>query len=486
MSTSYDELAYPSRPFQQTHPLRLATAAALFGLPFAPIPSARILEIGCGEGANIVPMALSYPDSKIVGFDLADSAVAVGRDIVGRLGLTNIQLLSMDILATGPELGQFDYIIAHGVYSWVPEPVREALLALVSACLAPNGLAFVSYNAMPGGHLRLLMREMLTHHLRGVTGIEARLGAAHQFLNLYIDTAPTDDPISEALRAYAKNLLTRDPRVLFHDELGEVFAPFYLHEFTTAADRHGLKFLAEGEGLWWREELFPSSRGKAIMEVAGNDPLELHQYLDFIVSRLFHQTILCRSEQVVDRNVDHRRARQLWATSHAEQVGDDVDLQSRTPVRFEFHNGAAISLDDPNLKQALFAIGAAWPQAVQILDLPDHPDVDEGLLQLFTAGHIELSVAPALFATKAGTHPLASPLARLQLADGAPMLTGLDHGNIKFDDAQGRHFLSLLNGHRSRQDLVAEMIRSEQVATLTLDQVDRNLERLAHLCLLLA
>ncbi|MDB5445625.1 MAG: Methyltransferase type 12, partial [Phenylobacterium sp.] len=140
MSTAYDEVAYPSRPFRQTHPRQLGVAAALLDLPYAPMEQARVLEIGCGEGGNIIPMAMSYPEATVVGFDLAASAIAAGQAVVERLGLGNIQLRVLDILEAGPELGTFDYIIAHGVYSWVPGEVREALLALVRRSLAPEGL----------------------------------------------------------------------------------------------------------------------------------------------------------------------------------------------------------------------------------------------------------------------------------------------------------------------------------------------------------
>ncbi|MFL5297573.1 MAG: methyltransferase regulatory domain-containing protein [Phenylobacterium sp.] len=485
-ATPYDEVAYPSHPFRQTHPVRLALPAALFGLPYAAMATARVLEIGCGEGGNIIPMAVSYPGATIVGFDLAASAIAAGQSVIERLGLGNIRLETRDILDAGAELGQFDYIIAHGVYSWVPEAVRDGVLRVVQDCLAPEGLAFVSYNALPGCHLRMLIREMVMHHLQGVEGFEARVAGARAFLQLYIDNAPDDDATCLTIKAHCRSMLERDPHVVFHDELGPVFEPFYLHEFVAAAAGRGLKFLAEAEGLWWREELFPSSRGRAIAGLVGADPVKMQQYMDFVAARLFRQNILCRAERDVDRRVDYRRVRGLWASGPARTADPDPDLVSSAPVRFELAGGAAIAMDDPKLKQALHRIGQAWPSAVAVADLPDDPDVDEGLLQLFTAGYVDLTVSATPFAVTPGERPIASPLARLQLSQGQSTLCSLDHTLVAFEDEPSRRFLGLLDGARTRDELAQAMAEDAADGETAADLVERQLTGLARLGFLVA
>ena len=483
-ATLYDEVAYPSHPFQQTHPTRLAVPAVLFGLPFAAMENARVLEIGCGEGGNIIPMAVSYPNARFVGFDLAATAIAAGRSMAEALNLRNLRLEHRDILDCGSELGQFDYIIAHGVYSWVPEPVREGLLTLLRATLAPEGLAFVSYNALPGCHLRVMIREMVMHHLRGVTGFEARLAGARQFLNFYIDNAPDDEPTAYTVKTYCRSMLERDPRVLFHDELGEVFQPFYLHEFVGDARRHGLEFLADSEGSWWREELFPSSRGKAVIDLVGSDPIRVHQYLDYLTTRLFRQSILCRAERTVDREVDYRRIRKLWIAGAATAADANPDLTSAAAVRFELADGAAIALDHPALKQALFQIGQAWPRPLPVADLGDDLDVDEGLLQLFTAGHLDLTAGPGAVAGVVGDTPTASPWARLQLARGLTTLCTLDHATVTVEDEPSRAFLTQLDGAHTRHDLALALADETRDREAAMAIVDAQLKGLARLGLL--
>ncbi|MDB5446627.1 MAG: hypothetical protein JWQ97_1944, partial [Phenylobacterium sp.] len=385
----------------------------------------------------------------------------------------------------GPELGTFDYIIAHGVYSWVPGEVREALLALVRRSLAPEGLAFVSYNALPGCHVRLLVREMVMHHLRGVEGFEARLGATREFLTLLIENTAEADPMAAAVQAQCRSMLERDPRVLFHDELGPIYEPFYLTDFLAAGARHGLQFVAEAEGVWWREELFPSSRGKAVRRLIGEDTAELHQYMDFLTARLFRQTILCRAEARLDRKVEHRRIRGLWASALAKPIDPEPDLDSLAPVRFELSSKVAISLSEPVLKRALFTLSQAWPQAVSVSSLADHPDVDEGLLQLFTGGHVDLSTGPAPMTTTPGERPLASPLARLHAEHPSGEFCGLDHNFVQIEDEQGRRFVKLLDGTRTRADLAAEMADAGPPGELA-GRIAAYLDRLAHLGLLIA
>jgi len=167
VSGSYNQVRYLGRPLKQTHPDRLATVAGLFGMPAAAPSECRVLELGCGDGGNLIPMALGLPRSGFTGIDLAGDAIREGCAVVSALGLRNITLRQLDLMEAGPELGEFDYIIAHGLYSWVPPEVRERLLHVCRAHLAPSGVAYVSYNTYPGFHRREMFREMMLYHVRG-------------------------------------------------------------------------------------------------------------------------------------------------------------------------------------------------------------------------------------------------------------------------------------------------------------------------------
>jgi SAM-dependent methyltransferase len=482
MATVYDEVRYPSRPFGKTHPRRLGVAAALLGLPYAPTETARVLEIGCGEGGNIVPIAASYPQATVVGFDLAASAIARGQAVADALGLRNIRLRALDILQAGPELGEFDYIIAHGVYSWTPEPVRAALLDLVRACLAPNGLAFVSYNALPGCHIRLMVREMLLRHLRGVEGLE-RLPAARAFLEFVVAHGSEQDAAAAAVKAECRSMLEKSPEVLFHDELGAIYEPVYFDAFVAAAAQRRLQFVAEADSVWWREALFPSDLGKAIGELAGPGVLDLHQYLDFTVARMFRATLLCREEARLDRSVEPGRVRRLWASAQARRVAAAEDAPGA--ATFELGERGTVSFTDPELSETLAELGRAYPQALPIAGFADDPKIHQALLQLFTAGLVTLSTGPAPLVVAAGERPVASPVARLQASHPAGDLCALTHEVVRITDEAGRRFLQLLDGSRTRGELAAAMAGGAAGAEAA-RQVDQSLAQLARLGLLTA
>ena len=142
--TPYDEVAYPTFPISFTHPDRLATVATHFGMRPAPVERCRVLELGCSNGANLLSMAVTLPESEFVGVDSAGIPIARGKAMVEALGLKNIALRHLDLLEMAPDYGKFDYIIVHGIYSWVPSAVRDQILAICKASMQPQGIAYVS------------------------------------------------------------------------------------------------------------------------------------------------------------------------------------------------------------------------------------------------------------------------------------------------------------------------------------------------------
>ena len=455
-TTLYDEVAYPGWPYRQTHPLRTSAIAALLGVPYADPAACRVLEVGCGDAANLIPMALTAPGSQFTGFDLAEAPIARGRALAEALGLSNLRLQALDILEAGEGLGQFDYIVAHGVYSWVPEAVREGLVRLVKAHLAPGGLAFVSYNTLPGCRMRQAVRDMLLYHLGGAPAGPEAVDKVREVLMLFLQAANTGDPFVAALRLQAQGMLERDPAVVFHDELSQHWRPVYLHEFASHAETHGLEVLSDVTGMGLRQELFPTALGEALNALSGGDATRAQQYQDFLDGRLFHQSLLRHAgEAPASRRFNAARVRKLYAGGPSKlEPGAEGDAPGEMRIRFSASH--MIKIDDPVLQDVLLRLGEAWPQLLPISEMAGE-DTAEALAQLFTAGHIDLQTGPWPGLAGVSERPLASPLARLQLAQGLGHLTTLDMCTIKLEDETGRVFLGLLDGARDAHALAAQI-----------------------------
>ena len=185
MPTAYDEIPYANLPFTQALPRGHATIAMLHGLEPPDPRTARVLELGCGAGANLIGVAAAHPEVRAVGVDLAATAIETAREDAAAAGLENVRFDVADVLAlTEAQLGEFDYVIVHGLYAWAAEPLREAVLEACRAHLAPDGIAYVSYNAHPGGHLREMLREMAQWHARGLEDPRERAERARGLFSL--------------------------------------------------------------------------------------------------------------------------------------------------------------------------------------------------------------------------------------------------------------------------------------------------------------
>ena len=472
MATPYDEIAYPTTAFRQTHPDRMATHAALFGLPFAPVAACRVLDIGCGDGANVIPMAVAYPGSQFIGFDLSERAIERGRGVIAALQLPNVQLETQDLATADFGAGGFDYVIAHGLYSWIPEAAREGLMASIRHHLAPGGVAFVSHSALPGGHAHLMIREMLLFHLRSVEGPAARLAAATDRLRQMLETYAGDAPFDRLVRAECQSLLERPPEVLAHDQLGGAYHPVYLHQFLDHAGRHELQFLTEagptrcGEGF----------RPPYALDDPDFDTLAHAQKLDFDALRTYRQNLLVHAGVALNRRPEPARLGDLYAATSAKGVSPGVyDVGM---LQFQ--------VDDAALQDVLEQLSAAWPAALPIADLPVDEERLGALLRMYWLGALELHSAALPFSSQVVERPSASPLARLQAARGERRLTTLRHAVVEIGDDVGLRFIAGLDGARTVDQITADVAAElggspEQIAPT----VAAKLDDLARLALLL-
>jgi len=472
----YDEVPYPSLPRPQSHPSRIAALAAIAGMAPPPVSRWRMLEIGCGDACNLVPLAFEYPEGRFTGVDRAALPLAQGRDMAAKLGLANLELYDADLRDWKPD-GEFDYIIAHGFYSWVPVEIRDRLLELCAAALSPGGVAYVSYNTLPGGHLRRYVWDLLKFHTRRAASPRIRIERAHEMARL-VAALPVDDPGRAAIRKEMENVLERGSEAIFHDDLSAINDPVYLMDFIGHAARHGLQYLGDAEPV--RDDVRD-------LPWAVEDWLEARQYGDYLACRKFRESLLCRNQIPLDRVLSLDRFLALAAASRAQPVEPQPDGAQK----FELPQGRSLTTNHPLVKDVLCFLASRWPGSVSVSGLPlgGYPpeDAADMLMRLVEAEAIEFWQQPPRVATAIGERPAASPLARLQLSLGLTMVTNQRHQSIDLPDESGRALVSLLDGTRDREALAAAM---RQVAPGPADPaaiekaLDASLREMLRLCLL--
>ncbi len=477
-SNAYDAVNYPSFPLAQTHPDRLSVLATLFGLSPAPVEHCRVLELGCGEGSNIIPMALQLPGSRFTGVDLASQPIASGQGMVESLGLRNIVLRQLDIMEIGPDWGIFDYIIAHGLYSWVPRQVRDKLMAICGANLAPDGVAYISYNTYPGGHMRQMMREMMQFHTVHVEDPARKIAHALDlvsFLEQGQTGGGTQNPALkkelEHIRAYQHHAL------LYHDDMAESNTPVYFQQFAEHASTHGLQFLSEADFFEMQDQLYPPEVREKLSALAGESVVIKEQYLDFLKCRRFRQTLLCRKERVLNREIGPEQIMGFSVASQARPVSPNPDLGSPALEAFRGPRGAAMQTDHALSKAAMVCLGEAWPRpmpfeeltarahaclcrlpaAAGIHDDPEARILAGVLLGAYSAGLIELHAYVPYFVLEPGDRPTVSRLARWQIEHGRSLLSSLNHAAVKVEDPMGAALIRLLDGSRDRAALIRDL-----------------------------
>lgn len=376
IAARYNAVPYPRFIFYQTHPNRLATVGYLLSMDVADITQCRVLELGCASGANLLPMAAQLPQSEFVGIDLAAVQIAEGQRMIEALGLENVRLLEMNLLDFPEEMGQFDYIIAHGLFSWVPLEVQQAILALCKRHLAPHGIAYISYNTYPGWHVTDSIRDLMRFHTRNIDDPIAKTDAALEVVQ-WAQTVLSDehnhafgallDVFQHQLADQLHRIQSRDASSLLHDELSDFNQPYYFYEFMQMATAHGLQYLAESHfAAVMPSDLSPETIVE-LNHLAGRDLIRREQYMDYLRNRRFRQTLLVHDDVTLQRSISPEKLRRLFITTKAEPLyGSDPH---RLPTHFTTPRGLKFDVENAATAAALVALHASAPIALSVGEL---------------------------------------------------------------------------------------------------------------------
>jgi SAM-dependent methyltransferase len=463
----YDEVPYANHPFAHTHPDRLATVAILHGLDPPDPFHARVMELGCGAGANLLAMAAATPGIRAVGVDLAQGPVEAARRAAAAVPLTNVEFHQGDVreLTTAP-WGAFGYFVAHGLYSWIPDDARDALLATIAAGLAPGGVAYVSFNAQPGGYFRRLLRDAGLWHARGIEDPLARAGKAQELYRFLAEQRATDADTYGAVLAKSLPPLVDSPLWrLVHDDLSEHWHPSWFAEFAEHAAAHGLAYVGEADLSGLHGEALPDGIEEKVWALAEGDRIAFETYCDLLTGRPFRQSMLCRAGEPVHADPSPERAQRLYWAARPDSEPLEVGLVADAFAVLDRERPHAVSF------AALHAELGGEPEAL-----------GAALLDGFRRERLVPHAGPLRAAREPGERPVVSPLARWQATQG-PEMTSLAYRSIRMEEPAARALVALLDGTRDRAAIRADLYERTGLE-LTAADLDTNLTALARLFLL--
>jgi len=494
----YDAAPYESHAYPESAPGRLAAIAHLLGLDTPEVSRARIVEIGCAAGGNLIPFAVEHPRAHAVGIDLSPVQIEQGRLLVEAMGLDNLDLVTGDIASMDlAPLGQFDFVICHGVYSWVPEHVQKAILPAIRSLLAPKGVAYVSYNVYPGWKSKEIVRDAMTLFGAELKTPQQKVSHARGVVELLDDVAPDGGVLATALSDYKAFGGKADDYYLLHEELETFNLPCYFLELLERAGGHGLAYLAEARPQVMFAGNYGDKVSERLLKESGHSQVLMEQYLDFVVNRTFRQTLLVHGKRVkhIRYQLDRKRWGRLYFAAQMQPAGGPSRLDD-SPQEYGAPGDLTLVTDDPVVKAGLDAFTARWPWTLTRQELTDtvaariasagaddtelEKRIDDLLEYLIFRGQVHYrlaAVAPEPAACSAMLR-LPEPIRRMaELTRGAAEAATFNrwHETV-FPTPVDRYLLPLLDGTRGRDALVDALL---DVAREGLIWFQRNGKRVA-------
>jgi methyltransferase-like protein/2-polyprenyl-3-methyl-5-hydroxy-6-metoxy-1,4-benzoquinol methylase len=471
-STSYDILPYPPYSFPATHIGRLGAIGRVFGLPTVDPAKSRVLELGCGVGVNIMAMAQLFPEAEFVGIDASQKQIDTGLEAIKSTGLKNVRLIAADFSKLEEDLGKFDYILVHGIYSWVPDSVKESILSIGSKNLNPGGVTYVSYKCLPGWGMRGALRDMMLMHTAGIPDVLGKVAQAKALLKFLSESCAQDTPYGKYLAQELELIAKVDDAYIAHDFLETDNDALYFTDFLKAADKHGLLYLGDADLTTMVADNLPAKAAETIKSLKVN-LLATEQYMDFVRNRMFRSTLLCHAGSTLNRSIDPTRLEELHITS---LISLKQPHNGGQPAVFVSANGLELTVSD-NITAAVFeAVAKLGRDTQSVADFVSHivpvlaahknaKDVEilrataaQVLIHGYFKKMLDFTLGPVSQASSDAKNPVTFPLARWQATQG------LRISNSRLDMLNADQFVAklvtLCDGARDREAHIAGIIQA--------------------------
>ena len=446
----------------------------LYSLQPHVMTASRILDIGCSNASNLLSIASMYPNSQCVGVDISTEQIESGRHMAEQLSLSNIELIAANIHDIAEDIAPFDYIVCHGVFSWIPIKDRQPLLTSIKKLLNPQGLVYLSYNALPGWEARGSLRQLMLLQTADISDQKDKVISARELMKWLAETLCDDQsPYGRSLKNEVENIKDQSDSFVLHELLNPDTTALSLPAFLREIEAARLRFVCEARfsrTLIHRiNELNEIAVDKAILAIEKHKPLMIEQFLSFIFPSALRRSVLCHSHVSLDYKVNWQSIASFHISSALLPVANP-DYQRSIPDEYASPHGYMIEVQEPLHKHALSALGKAWPQAISFdsllseissIDCSHSKEHTKEQLILFLKDFyckdlVEFYVTAPAISLKAASQPVVLPLARLQLSQ-QNWATNLRHEYVVLNEFE-RSLAQLCDGSRSVVQLAEELL----------------------------
>lgn len=484
----YDSMPYPNHTMSFISPEHIETIATVFGMNPPKVKTARVLELGCGPGLTSIAFGFRNPDAKVLGIDLSNVHIDHGKKYLEGLKINNVELKAASIMDIDKSFGEFDYIICHGVFSWVPSDVQKKIFEVIQKHLSPNGVAHVSYNALPGWNIAQTFRDMMQYHADMFSDEQDKIGQASAFIK-FIDESLADlkTPHSKFLRQEAQIVASQGPSYLKHEYLDKGNSQFYFMDFMAAATTYGLQYLGDSSLPSMYLGNLPA---KAFEELKVLDNIiSSEQYMDFVTNRRFRNTLLCKAGVEINRNISPNIWNNMYLTSQLQssmpidQIKFDDENQSVTFAAVNIQ--ASFNVTSSFLKAACVRIIENQGRFIHFDEIVSYvskklpnakKDEIENVLkssftQLLFKNLLEIRVTPPHSISEISKKPKTSDLVRLQVSANETSLVN-EYSNTSTLDLVQRLVLLYANGENTIDKIVELILSHVEKNELFINQND--------------
>jgi SAM-dependent methyltransferase len=472
----YEAVAYPSNAITLSSPDRLRAAGLLHGWRGPDAETASVLEIGCANANNLIAIAAAAPRTRCVGFDLSPSAIAAGQAQAASMEIANIELAEGDILTWPRDGERFDYVICHGVFSWIPQYVRQPLLELIASSLAPGGVAYMSYEALPAAAAKLAANRFVREHSASIGDARERIQRGAELTALLARTQSSGSYSKPAFDTLTQEFPKFDPAYFLHDWLEEHYAPIALGELFAVAGKAGLAYAGDARMIdFYLDGL--DDDALALLDAHRDDAAKRHEILDLMRGdRIFHEDIFVRADAPPPAESDP------WSILTFAFIGERKEASDGGAVEYTVGKSTSFraAIDSPTAR-ILDVLHAMSPNEATASEIAARSGVKigivQGLLSMLCVGIVDAHASPENFAAKPGPVPRASRFIRGTVRSSRTTTT-LRHAPLELDDDFVRLLLMHCDGTCSRNAIAAAL--SQALKTdVPLAYVDHAIQRLA-------